>query len=145
MCGTCSWRSDDFVNASPDVIKVQLQVQESTVSFRQVGLSLVKGNHAIKSLYRGISPNLIGNAMSWGLYFMTYHDLVGQSKPTYWHALSAGVITSVITNPVWVLKTRMLSTNANDPGAYKNMAQGFKQIYTADGMRELERLCSEFI
>lgn len=47
---------------------------------------------------------------------------------------SLGVITSVLTNPIWVIKTRMLSTGAGAPGAYTSFTNGAKQIYRSEGI-----------
>ncbi|CAG8689024.1 3480_t:CDS:2 [Funneliformis mosseae] len=33
----------------------------------------------------------------------------------------AGAITAIFTNPFWVVKTRMCTTNRTDPGAYKGL------------------------
>lgn len=66
-----------------DLLKVQLQVQ--TTSNRShnalgqiwVGLREITRNGGLgrKGLYRGIGPNLTGNATSWGLYFLWYVSL----------------------------------------------------------------------
>lgn len=48
--------------------------------------------------------------------------------------ISIGVITSVLTNPIWVIKTRMLSTGSHAPGAYSSFASGAKQIYQVEGI-----------
>jgi solute carrier family 25 folate transporter 32 len=45
-----------------------------------------------------------------------------------------GAITSVLTNPIWVIKTRMLSTGSRAPGAYSSFTYGAKQIYNAEGI-----------
>ncbi|KAE8239208.1 hypothetical protein A4X03_0g8665, partial [Tilletia caries] len=80
-----------------------------------------------KGLYRGISPNVVGNASSWGLYFLWYTWIKeymaarneklpdGGTKPlsAAQHLLAAtesGAITALITNPIWVVKTRMFTT-----------------------------------
>jgi solute carrier family 25 folate transporter 32 len=51
----------------------------------------------------------------------------------------AGALTSAFTNPVWVLKTRMLSTSASTPGAYPTLAYGIRSIYRTDGIRGFYR------
>lgn len=74
-------------------------------------------NEGISGLYRGISSCLVGSIFSYGIYFFAYQ---------YWknyfvrHNLSVNVVfdslctsflgalcTSVTTNPIWVLNSRM--------------------------------------
>lgn len=45
-----------------------------------------------------------------------------------------GALTAVITNPIWVVKTRMLSTSSSHPGAYSSVLNGTRQIYVTDGI-----------
>ena len=45
-----------------------------------------------------------------------------------------GALTSLLTNPIWVIKTRMLSTGSKVPGAYESFTSGAKQIYYAEGL-----------
>lgn len=52
---------------------------------------------------------------------------------------SAGVLTAVISNPLWVIKTRMLSTGRSSPGAYASMTNGFRTIIMTEGTRGLFR------
>ncbi|KAJ5173975.1 uncharacterized protein N7500_001906 [Penicillium coprophilum] len=104
------------------------------------------------AFYRGLSPNLIGNSTSWGLYFLCYSSLkdtirkhreqrkqILTSSDYLLASGSAGVITSVLTNPIWVIKTRMLSTGSQAPGAYSSFASGAKQIYQGEGIRGFYR------
>ena len=46
----------------------------------------------------------------------------------------AGALTAICTNPIWVIKTRMLSTSSNHPGAYTSILDGTRQIYRAEGL-----------
>ena len=39
------------------------------------------------------------------------------------------------TNPIWVIKTRMLSTAANHNGAYISMIQGTRKVFQHEGVR----------
>ena len=48
--------------------------------------------------------------------------------------IGIGLLTAVCTNPIWVIKTRMLSTSANHLGAYTSIMDGTRQIYNVDGL-----------
>ncbi|KAL9933153.1 hypothetical protein V8E36_007871 [Tilletia maclaganii] len=93
-----------------------------------------------KGLYRGISPNVVGNASSWGLYFLWYTWIKeymaarngqlpdGGTKPlsAAQHLLAAtesGAITALMTNPIWVVKTRMFTTTRDGAPANTALAQ----------------------
>lgn len=52
---------------------------------------------------------------------------------------AAGALTAVLTNPIWVIKTRMLSSARTAPGAYKGMVQGLRHILRDEGIRGLYR------
>lgn len=45
-----------------------------------------------------------------------------------------GTLTAISTNPIWVIKTRMLSTSYRELGAYSSIADGAKQIFRAEGL-----------
>ncbi|KAK0535741.1 mitochondrial FAD carrier protein flx1 [Tilletia horrida] len=93
-----------------------------------------------KGLYRGISPNVVGNASSWGLYFLWYTWIKeymaarngqlpdGGTKPlsAAQHLLAAtesGAITALMTNPIWVVKTRMFTTTRDGSPANTALAR----------------------
>jgi solute carrier family 25 folate transporter 32 len=52
---------------------------------------------------------------------------------------TAGVLAAIFTNPFWVVKTRMLTTAINKPGAYLSMTDGFRKILRTEGPRGLMR------
>ena len=102
--------------------------------------------------------------MSWALYFfcydgikhrirlyqglddggLTYYDFflasgtAGTSSFLYGLTIqsniSQGVFTAVATNPIWVIKTRMLSTPSSHPGAYKSISDGTQRLYRSEGL-----------
>lgn len=108
-----------------------------------------EGPTRIAALYRGLGVNLIGNSAGWALYFLWY----GQAKDIikryrgyettqnltavdYLAASTAsGVLSAIITNPIWVIKTRMLSTAATDAGAYPGLIAGLREIVQKEGIR----------
>ncbi|SGY78744.1 BQ5605_C008g04934 [Microbotryum silenes-dioicae] len=113
--------------------------------------TIVKERDGIKGLYRGITPNLVGNATSWGLYFLWYTMLKNRAmeksqaggastlSPAQHLLASAesGVITAVMTNPLWVVKTRMFTTSASQQTAYKGVLDGLYRLATEEGVRGL--------
>ncbi|GIK06518.1 hypothetical protein Aspvir_002168 [Aspergillus viridinutans] len=134
-----------------DLLKTRLQVDRSSPS--QLGGSLrvirdiARREGGITAFYRGLTPNIIGNSTSWGLYFLCYgktKDLMRRLRGSRVPELTstdyfvasglAGLATSVLTNPIWVIKTRMLSTGSNTPGAYASFTTGVAQIYRAEGI-----------
>ncbi|CAG8737787.1 6629_t:CDS:2, partial [Racocetra fulgida] len=74
-------------------------------------LKLIARKEGLIGLYRGVSPNLAGSA--------------------------ASAITVFMTNPFWVVKTRMCVTSRKDPDAYKGLIDGLYQIAKYEGIRGL--------
>ncbi|KAI9661986.1 MAG: hypothetical protein M1831_002901 [Alyxoria varia] len=138
-----------------DVVKTRLQVDLDSRS--QVGGSLRVARELFKKegfrhgYYRGLSPNIIGNSVSWALYFMWYGNIKDMLQAyrgagsklhsiDYFVASGAsGIVTAVLTNPIWVVKTRMLSTSRDAPGAYKSIAQGTRLLYRDEGIKGFYR------
>ena len=50
-----------------------------------------------------------------------------------------GVLTSVCTNPIWMIKTRMLATSKHASGAHSNMFSGIRDIVAKEGLHGLYR------
>ena len=55
----------------------------------------------------------------------------------YWLTIrtitTTGILTAVLTNPIWVIKTRMLSTGSQTPGAYPSFLSGAIRIHQTEG------------
>lgn len=52
---------------------------------------------------------------------------------------TSGILTALCTNPIWVIKTRMLSTSRDAPGAYKSIRQGTTHLWKTEGLRGFYR------
>ncbi|KAJ5675883.1 hypothetical protein N7462_008780 [Penicillium macrosclerotiorum] len=139
-----------------DLVKTRLQVDRSTSSRFGSSLRIIreiaKHEGGFAAFYRGLPPNLIGNSTSWGMYFLCYSSLKDcfrlyrrqegcmlTSSDYFIASGTAGAATSLITNPIWVIKTRMLSTGAQAPGAYSSFVSGARQIYHTEGWRGFYR------
>ncbi|GAA5970670.1 hypothetical protein JCM3765_005262 [Sporobolomyces pararoseus] len=135
-----------------DLLKVQLQVSTSSKTRSTLGQisdgfkSIVKQEGGLRGLYRGIGPNLVGNASSWGLYFLWYTDfkkrLVNGDESKKLNAgqhllasASSGIVTAVLTNPLWVVKTRMYTTSRTSPKAYTGVLNGLYRLFKEEGFK----------
>ncbi|KAK6454171.1 mitochondrial FAD carrier protein [Scheffersomyces xylosifermentans] len=103
-------------------------------------LNNYKSTHLVRQFYRGITPNLVGNISAWGLYFTLYAEFksmitTGSSTINYFSSSTlAGISTSLLTNPLWVLKTRILASSRNDSKAYKSITDGVISILRKEGI-----------
>ena len=159
-----------------DIVKTRLQIEQNERSrpggswrvIRKIaGEALHDGSQrpgnqvagVMRAFYRGLMPNMIGNSVSWALYFMWYgniKDLIRAARARTSPAMRygkqelrssdyfmasglSGVITAILTNPIWVIKTRMLSTSRNAPGAYRSISHGTVDLYRTEGLRGFYR------
>ena len=102
----------------------------------------------LKGLYRGLSPTLLGYLPTFGIYFPAYH----QFKHIYTSALfpkdstkssslvhviaamSAGACSSIVTNPLWLVRTRLMTQSHSTPYYYKNTIHALWSIAKTEGM-----------
>lgn len=123
-----------------DVIKTRLQVQDGAGALpmyrgtRDALFSIAK-EEGWRALYSGLTPALIGSGIAWGVYFFAYNtakqryrELTGQTKlgpiAHLASAAEAGSIVCFVTNPIWVVKTRLQLQRQNVlQGAAKTAVQ----------------------
>ncbi|KAI1076303.1 mitochondrial carrier [Whalleya microplaca] len=144
-----------------DIVKTRMQIHRSSPASPQnlTTISLIRTltqtQHPVASLYRGLTPNLLGNATSWASFFffkarveraiLTFKTPPGNSdvslSPQDYFVASgvAGLVTQALTNPIWVLKTRMLSSDRSAAGAYPSMWAGAAQLFRDEGWRGFYR------
>ncbi|KAJ2815237.1 hypothetical protein IWW50_006887 [Coemansia erecta] len=90
---------------------------------------------------------LMGYLPTWGIYFAAYeslkHELSGRTlgghiSATAVHvvsAMGAGASTSILTNPIWVLKSRFMTQSAYTDYRYTSMWHAVRVIHAAEGWR----------
>ena len=99
-------------------------------AFRQIARS-----EGLPGLYVGVTPNTVGAGLAWGSYFFFYEhlksalrkeDTLTNNMPEHMAAAAiAGVGTLVLTNPIWVVKTRMCLQDITQQGVnYRGLLPG---------------------
>lgn len=92
----------------------------------------------------------IGYLPTWAIYFTLYERAksIGSTSPWLkdhsWvvHTLSAmcaGMTSTVATNPIWVVKTRLMTQYTQSTFKYKNTPEAFRTIYQQEGIRAFYR------
>lgn len=145
-----------------DLIKIRFQVNEGVSSklmtnrpqytgLWNAAVTIVRTNGA-RGLYQGVTPNVWGAGASWGLYFLGYNALkthkqagnadIALSAPAHMLAAAqAGFITLLLTNPIWVAKTRLClqydCSVSSDAKHYKGMFDCLYKTYKFEGLRGL--------
>ncbi|CAK7897523.1 mitochondrial nicotinamide adenine dinucleotide transporter 1 [[Candida] anglica] len=163
VAGLCAGFSTTVITHPLDLIKVRLQLSKQPPSSQPFSLLrhvisnindsatiAQSSQHATRSsqrfmillrqYYRGLTPNLIGNISAWSLYFTLYAEFKSivktNSQTVNYFASSAmaGATTSLITNPIWVLKTRILGTSSHESRAYHSILDGVHKIWKNEGI-----------
>jgi solute carrier family 25 folate transporter 32 len=120
------------------------------------GLSRILQEEGARGLYRGLTPTLFALLPNWAVYFTTYERLkiaIAKHVRPEWAAspgvhmaaaAGAGAATMLITNPLWVVKTRLQTQNmgirmgnGRNPAMYKGMADALIRIGREEGLSGL--------
>ncbi|KAH6571505.1 hypothetical protein BASA50_003512 [Batrachochytrium salamandrivorans] len=138
-----------------DLVKTRFQVNEKFKARLSLidSLKSISKQSGTRALYRGLSANMAGATVSWGLYFWWYSnikDWMRASSPDrktsklapsqhLMASASAGMLTCLLANPLWLIKTRMCTQKATDPGAYRHVIDGLVQVVRHEGVSGLYR------
>jgi len=107
-----------------DLLKVRFAVSDGQSSLKKNyknisnAFATIVKEEGFKGLYKGVAPNCLGAGTAWGLYFLLYNSVkkhMGDGgQPAALGPLKhmtagacAGALTTTITNPIWVVKTRL--------------------------------------
>ncbi|KAD1514664.1 hypothetical protein E3N88_33680 [Mikania micrantha] len=139
-----------------DVIKTRFQVhglpQINGGTMRGVlivgSLEHIFEKEGIRGLYRGLSPTILALLPNWAVYFTIYEQLKGLLGSDGIHGLSfganmvaasgAGAATTIVTNPLWVVKTRLQTQGMRtDLMPYRGTLSALRKIAHEEGIRGL--------
>ncbi|XP_012252066.2 mitochondrial folate transporter/carrier [Athalia rosae] len=142
-----------------DLIKIRFAVNDGVThtapqySGLRGAFSEIRRTEGLRGLYRGVVPNILGSGSSWGFYFFFYNTIktwiqggnakkpVGPVKHML-AAANAGILTLLITNPIWVVKTRLCLQYTSDvhlaeSKRYSGLVDALRKIYRTEGIRGL--------
>jgi len=141
-----------------DLVKVRFQADTSaklpTIASKTRSIVVEEGWRA---LFNGLTPALLASALSWGGFFFFYERakarwtrLVDNALGAAWRdscaSIEAGCIMVLVTNPVWLVKTRLqlqrgdgLDPTKTGRRPYTGMFDAFYRIVTEEGVRALYR------
>lgn len=143
-----------------DLIKVRFQVHDGHASTRMSYSGIVHAFRAVArdggtvGLWQGASPNVVAVSSAWGLYFLGFNAIKAflqannENRPLgVGPTLVAGCLTGVgtlsVTNPLFVVKTRMC-LQASRRNVFRStetfcsgVVDGLRKIYQNEGMRGL--------
>ncbi|KAF1973127.1 mitochondrial folate transporter-like protein/carrier [Bimuria novae-zelandiae CBS 107.79] len=161
-CGAVAGIASGIVTCPLDVIKTRLQAQGSwrprhlgrptrVVYQGLLGTArVIWSQDGVRGMYRGLGPMLLGYVPTWAVYMSVYDwskDFLYTRIENKWvvrisASVMAGACSTLATNPIWVIKTRLMSqvsVRASDehrpPWHYKNTFDAFRKMYTNEGMR----------
>ncbi|KAF2766404.1 mitochondrial carrier [Teratosphaeria nubilosa] len=168
--GAVAGAASGIVTCPLDVIKTKLQAAGSfrnpglakagpPVGQLYSGLvgtaSIIIREDGIRGLYRGLGPMLLGYLPTWAVYMSVYdksrehfynsgydEDESKKLLARVYASVCAGACSTITTNPIWVIKTRMMaqvsahaSKSSRTPWHYRNTADAARQMYAKEGIK----------
>ncbi|KAK3351988.1 mitochondrial carrier domain-containing protein [Neurospora tetraspora] len=152
LAGAVGGLMSGVITCPLDVIKTKLQAQGAGHHVGQprmynglVGTAKVIWKHeGIRGMYRGLGPIIMGYLPTWAVWFTVYNKSkiwLGEysDKPVavnFGASIIAGASSTIATNPIWVIKTRLMSQSASHdtPWHYKSTFDAARKMYTTEGI-----------
>lgn len=168
--GAAAGMASGIVTCPLDVIKTKLQAQGSfairgSKSAGPPASAIYHGllgtartiirQDGVKGMYRGLGPMLLGYLPTWAVYMAVYdssrqyffkHGYDNESGRQWvgriYASLCAGACSTLTTNPIWVIKTRLMSQvskSAKDgvktPWQYTSTLDAARKMWAAEGAK----------
>ncbi|KAJ2990349.1 hypothetical protein NUW58_g2993 [Xylaria curta] len=180
LAGAVGGFTSGVVTCPLDVIKTKLQAQGGFLPVskgRHVGHHKVYSGligtggaiwreEGIRGLYRGLGPIVMGYLPTWAVWFTVYnrskrymadHHVRNQFAINFWSSIIAGASSTIVTNPIWVIKTRLMSQSSkgynremsvfprsgntptsrptiNSPWHYHSTLDAARKMYSSEGI-----------
>ncbi|KAI1081220.1 mitochondrial carrier [Whalleya microplaca] len=180
LSGAVGGFTSGIVTCPLDVIKTKLQAQGGFVPVtkgRHVGQSKVYSGlvgtakviwkeDGLRGMYRGLGPIILGYLPTWAVWFTVYNkskrflaeqNLQNSFVINFWSSIVAGASSTIVTNPIWVIKTRLMSQSStgynrdmsmfprsantptsrptiNSPWHYNSTLDAARKMYSSEGV-----------
>lgn len=108
--------------------------------------SRLRLDEGIRGFYRGLGPHLVGVIPARAISFFTYgntkaflQERFNLPKESMWSSMIAGAIAGFVvvtlTQPIWLVKTRMQLQSTQGNMKYKNSLHAIQTMYREEGIR----------
>ncbi|QUC16169.1 uncharacterized protein UV8b_00410 [Ustilaginoidea virens] len=177
VAGAVGGFTSGVVTCPLDVIKTKLQAQglyRVLHDGRHVGqprmynglvgtARVIWREEGIRGMYRGLGPIVMGYLPTWAVWFTVYNKSkvwLGEHYENthlinFWSSIIAGGSSTIVTNPIWVIKTRLMSQShvparddaadhllpkpgktpkPNHPWHYRSTLDAARKMYTSEGL-----------
>ncbi|KAL2843996.1 mitochondrial carrier domain-containing protein [Aspergillus pseudodeflectus] len=162
FCGASAGVASGIVTCPLDVIKTKLQAQggfrrnghmvETSKIYRgMLGTGkIIWREDGIRGLYQGLGPMLLGYLPTWAVYLAIYdrsREYFYETTDSWWlsrgyASVTAGACSTIVTNPIWVIKTRLMSQSSRSdtegyraPWRYNGTWDAARKMYKHEGIR----------
>ncbi|QIW97019.1 hypothetical protein AMS68_002537 [Peltaster fructicola] len=168
--GAMAGVASGIVTCPLDVIKTKLQAQGAFVSSEVLASGkkpallyhgmlgtarTILRDDGFRGFYRGLGPMLLGYLPTWAVYMAVYdgsrewfykhgYDNSDRNKflARVYASITAGACSTVATNPIWVIKTRLMSQasrtasgEGRTPWHYDSTLDAARKMWQAEGVR----------
>ncbi|KAL4927218.1 putative mitochondrial carrier protein [Aspergillus undulatus] len=160
FCGASAGVASGIVTCPLDVIKTKLQAQGGFVRWGKMveAKTLYRGmlgtgrviwrEDGIRGLYQGLGPMLLGYLPTWAVYLAVYdrsREYYQEITDNWWlsrgyASITAGACSTIATNPIWVIKTRLMSQSLRSttegfraPWQYSGTWDAARKMYKTEG------------
>ncbi|KAL9121752.1 MAG: hypothetical protein Q9187_001692 [Circinaria calcarea] len=161
ICGGLAGAASGIVSCPLDVIKTKLQAQGgfriakegiSVVAYRGVygTAATIWREDGIRGMYRGLGPMLLGYIPTWAVYLTVYNKAQSffntktdnKFLANVYASIAGGACSTMATNPIWVIKTRLMSQSNSRTGLdhhrppwhYHNTLDAARKMYRSEGI-----------
>lgn len=152
VAGMLSGATTALFTAPLDLIRTQQMALQSQRTMAEVVKQTV-AKDGILGLYRGLGLTTMGLMPTWAVYWFVYNSLkrlqadVAKRKPDsvtthLLAAMGAGICTTISTNPIWVVKTRLQTQSLKLDAShtkYRGIGHAITTIWSQEGLRAFFR------